>query len=90
MCQKQHGAAFATYASLPKSNLVYVSGKQLLASYNSSNSVNRKFCSQCGSNISWEDSAKYPGRISVALSTLDTPYQPKNIIDIYTKTNTND
>ena len=26
MCQKQHGAAFATYASVPINNLHYVSG----------------------------------------------------------------
>ncbi len=31
MCQKQHGAAFATYASLPKADLVYLSGLSLLA-----------------------------------------------------------
>ena len=85
MCQKQHGAAFATYASLPKSNLVYVAGKQLLASYNSSSNVKRKFCRQCGSNITWEDSAKFPDRISVPIAAIDTPYQPKNIIDIHTK-----
>lgn len=33
MCQKQHGAAFATYASVPKSDLEYLSGQALLTAY---------------------------------------------------------
>lgn len=33
MCQKQHGAAFATYASVPRADLRYVCGENLLMSY---------------------------------------------------------
>ena len=83
MCQKQHGAAFATYASLPKSDLIYVSGKELLTSYNSSSSIVRKFCSICGSNIEWSGSEKYPDWVSIAVATLDTPFNPKNIKRIH-------
>ena len=78
MCQKQHGAAFATYASIPKSDLIYVSGKERLTLYNSSSSVVRKFCSICGSNIEWSGSKKYPDWVSIAVTTLDTPFNPKN------------
>ncbi len=60
MCQKQHGAAFATYASFPKNELVYTSELSSLAEYNSSESIKRKFCKICGSSIEWSGSLKYP------------------------------
>lgn len=83
MCQKQHGAAFATYVSLPKNDLVYLSGENLLSVYYSSKTIKRKFCSVCGSNIEWSGSKNYPDWVSITLSTFDTPYKPKKIIDIY-------
>ena len=83
MCQKQHGAAFATYASLPKSDLVYVSGSTSLAEFNSSGSVKRKFCKVCGSSIEWSGSTEYPDWAAIAIATLDTPYKPKEIVNIY-------
>tara|TARA_B110000967_G_scaffold138477_1_gene141406 strand:+ start:149 stop:412 length:264 start_codon:yes stop_codon:yes gene_type:complete len=86
MCQKQHGAMFATYASLPKSDLVYRLGLDILMSYNSSSSIMRKFCKMCGSNIEWSGSKDYPDWVSVAISTLDTPYEPLSIEDIFNRT----
>ncbi|NQZ89497.1 MAG: GFA family protein [Colwellia sp.] len=86
MCQKQHGAAFATYASVPRSELVYISGQSSLAEYQSSDNIKRKFCQVCGSNIEWSGSLKYPTWTSIAIATLDTPYQPKKIINIHTET----
>lgn len=85
MCQKQHGAMFATYASLPKSDLVYRSGLDSLMSYNSSDSIMRKFCKMCGSNIEWSGSKDFPDWVSVAISTLDTPYKPLSIEDIFNR-----
>lgn len=86
MCQKQHGSAFATYASLPRSDLIYLSGVSSLAEYNSSGSIIRKFCKVCGSNLEWSGSPKYPTWTSIAIATLDTPYKPKKIINIQTDT----
>ena len=85
MCQKQHGAMFATYASLPKSDLVYRSGLDSLMSYNSSGSIMRKYCKICGSNIEWSGSKDYSDWVSVAISTLDTPYKPLSIEDIFNR-----
>lgn len=59
MCQKQHGAAFATYASVPVGDLEYLSGEELLTSYHSSANVIRKFCAVCGSNIEWGGSGDF-------------------------------
>ncbi len=84
MCQKQHGAAFATYASLPKEDLLYLSGLDSLVTYNSSGRVWRKFCGTCGSNIEWSGSIKYPDWTSVAIANIDTAFIPEKIIDIYT------
>lgn len=83
MCQKQHGAAFATYASMPRSDLEYLSGQELLISYNSSESVVRKFCSVCGSNIEWSSSERFPGWVSITVASLDTNFEPKSIKDIH-------
>lgn len=79
MCQKQHGAAFATYASILKADLEYISGEGVLSSYSSSRNVVRKFCGICGSNIEWSGSERYPEWVSIAVSTLDTPFYPKSI-----------
>ncbi|MFC4622649.1 GFA family protein [Comamonas nitrativorans] len=83
MCQKQHGAAFATYASVPRADLEYLSGQELLTSYRSSGSVIRKFCSVCGSNIEWSGSADFPDWVSIAVALIDTRFQPKSIQNIH-------
>jgi hypothetical protein len=86
MCKKQHGAAFATYASLLKDDLVYTAGLSALVTYRSSGTIKRKFCGACGSSIEWGGSAEYPDWVSIAIATLDTPYKPEEIDDIFTDT----
>lgn len=83
MCQKQHGAAFASYASVPKDELTYLSGENLLTSYSSSASVVRRFCSLCGSNMEWSGSERYPDWVSIALASLDTPFKPERAKDVH-------
>lgn len=85
MCQKHHGAAFATYASVPIQDLVYTSGEELLTSYNSSGSIVRKFCSCCGSSLEWGGSLKFPDWTSIAIATLDVEFEPKVVKDIFTE-----
>jgi hypothetical protein len=73
MCQKQHGAAFGSYANVASSDYHLMQGQEELASYRSSPGVERTFCKVCGSTISWQaDSHKH--RIAIALGTFDTPY----------------
>ena len=83
MCQKQHGAAFATYGSIPKADVVYLSGGEKLASFNSSEGVERKFCRDCGSNIEWRGSSRYPEWTSIALASIDTPLSPEKVRDVH-------
>ncbi|MEZ7985283.1 MAG: GFA family protein, partial [Pseudomonadales bacterium] len=60
-------------------------GLDSLMFYNSSDSIMRKFCKMCGSNIEWSGSKDYPDWVSVAISTLDTLYEPLFIEDIFNR-----
>ncbi|OIQ48267.1 MAG: hypothetical protein BM565_02515 [Gammaproteobacteria bacterium MedPE] len=71
MCQKQHGAAFATYARFKRVDITYLSGIESLRTYRSSAEVERKFCMLCGSNIEWAMPAIMSDCVAIALASLD-------------------
>ncbi|MHC8314708.1 GFA family protein [Pseudomonas sp. LB3P31] len=74
-CRKSHGAAFASYASVPRADLHVVQGAQGITAYRSSESVLRQFCSECGSSLFWSrNRGPYADWISIALGTLDTAF----------------
>lgn len=73
MCQKQHGAAFATYANVGSADFSYTEGAGSVAVFASSPGVERCFCKVCGSNLTWQMAA-HKDRIAVTLGTFDTPY----------------
>ncbi|MCJ1886625.1 GFA family protein [Pseudomonas sp. LA21] len=76
-CRKGHGAAFASYASVPRSDLRILSGAEALKYYASSESVLRQFCSHCGSSLFWsKNQGEFSDWISIALGTLDTAFTP--------------
>lgn len=70
MCRKAHGAAFATYGRVERSDFALVSGAEDVASFQSSPGVVRTFCKLCGSNLQFV-SDKRPTTLSLALATLD-------------------
>ncbi|MHC5195741.1 MULTISPECIES: GFA family protein [Pseudomonas] len=77
-CRKSHGAAFATYGSVLRSDFRILSGASDIKSYPSSKSVLRQFCAHCGSTLFWSRiQGEYAHWISVALGTLDTPFIPQ-------------
>jgi hypothetical protein len=49
MCRKHHGAAFATFVSVPLSGFRWLSGESEISTYQSSNYGKRTFCGKCGS-----------------------------------------
>jgi hypothetical protein len=49
MCRRHHGAAFATFVTVPLSGFRWVAGEEALSTYQSSAYGKRTFCSQCGS-----------------------------------------
>jgi hypothetical protein len=74
-CRKAHGAAFATYASAPRSAVCVASRVDALRRYQSSAGVTRQFCSNCGTSLFWSDSnGAFADWISIAIGTLDTPF----------------
>lgn len=83
MCQKQHGAAFATYISVKRADLRYLAGEEALLTYHSSAGVQRRFCGRCGSNIEWSGSSAYPDWLSIPLAALDTPFIPAHLKQVH-------
>tara|TARA_B100000676_G_scaffold199851_1_gene196385 strand:- start:300 stop:719 length:420 start_codon:yes stop_codon:yes gene_type:complete len=57
-CRRSHGSAFASFIEVDKSCFKYISGKENLKSYTSSEQCKRIFCSICGSNIMFIDETK--------------------------------
>lgn len=51
MCRRTLGAAFGTYARVGADEFRWLSGEGLIATYESSPSVYRCFCRQCGSSV---------------------------------------
>lgn len=77
-CRKGHGAAFATYASAPRSAVTVITGVETLKTYHSSEGIARQFCGDCGSSLFWSDSkGAFSQWMSVAIGTLDTPFLSK-------------
>ena len=48
MCRKHHGAAFATFVSVPHGAFQWVSGQEAVSTFQSSAYGKRSFCSACG------------------------------------------
>lgn len=69
-CRRLHGAAYASFAGVKRSDFSYLTGEDYLATYTSSPSHERVFCKNCGSNImvTLDDE---PGDYYVALGTID-------------------
>lgn len=87
MCQKQHGAAFATYARFKRSQVSYLSGEDNLAIYQSSDNVQRKFCAGCGANIEWGySSGEFAIWVAMALGLFDTEIVPVTVKELHEDT----
>ncbi|HEX4549518.1 GFA family protein [Pseudomonas sp.] len=77
-CRKSHGAAFASYGSVPRNSLRILGSGTSIKSYASSEQVLREFCAQCGSTLFWSRSeGEFADWVSIALGTLDTPFIPR-------------
>ncbi len=70
MCRRIHGAAFATYGALPRENFQWTSGADAVKRYRSSTTLERTFCSICGSTLQ-AILEKEPDVLYLALGTTD-------------------
>jgi hypothetical protein len=69
MCQRAHGAAFATWAALPAERVRVTAGESDVTQYRSSEIGTRSFCRVCGSSMFCTPDT-HPGTIDVALGCL--------------------
>jgi hypothetical protein len=69
-CRRLHGAAFASYAGVERTALRYLSGKSEISSYASSDSHQRLFCKNCGSNI-LVATTEEPHALYLAMGVID-------------------
>ena len=70
MCRRLHGAAFVTWAGVPKSGFSYQTGEDAVSLYASSDAIDRLFCSRCGSSFMCDFKAE-PDRLYLAMGNLD-------------------
>jgi len=71
MCRKAHGASYATFARFDHADFHVLEGADRIATYRSSETVRRTFCSVCGSSLQFVRDGK--ATFGLAASTLDTP-----------------
>ncbi len=69
MCQKAFGSYFAPLAGVPRADLAWTRGEP--GSYRSSEAVERGFCRDCGTPLTYSVLGR--DRISVSLGSLDEP-----------------
>jgi hypothetical protein len=69
MCQRAHGAAFATWAAVPQERVRITAGGADVTHYRSSEIGTRSFCRTCGSSM-FCTLDTHPGVIDVALGCL--------------------
>lgn len=68
-CRKLSGASFATYAHVEPSKFRWLSGRELIAAYESAPGSWRSFCRRCSSCV--PSTAPYLETISVPAGLLD-------------------
>lgn len=69
-CRKAHGSAFSSLAGVPRDRFRWVRGEELLKAFESSPGKVRRFCGECGSQITAERAGK--DTIMLRLGCLDT------------------
>jgi hypothetical protein len=82
MCQKAHGAAFATYAGVDPRDVNFTRGADLISHYRSSNEALRSFCSRCGSNLMFAPMAT-PEEAWMAVGGFDSEIRERPGLHIF-------
>ncbi len=69
-CRRLHGAAFVTFAGVPRDKFRFVAGEADVKCYPSSENNDRLFCGVCGSHF-LVDSKPEPEALYIAMGTVD-------------------
>jgi hypothetical protein len=70
MCRRAHGAPFSTFADCAAADFHWTAGAGHVRSHRSSAQVERTFCDQCGSRLTFHF-APMPERVWIAPGSLD-------------------
>ena len=73
MCRRFHGAAYATLAEVPRASFRWLSGEDLLKSYEAENGTVRRFCSRCGSSLTFYSPRGSDDVVEIALGCFEDP-----------------
>lgn len=74
MCRQFHGAPFATFGEARAADFRWLEGEQLLKSYRAPNGTVRRFCSNCGSSMTFAPANDSGEFVEFTLGTLlDAP-----------------
>ncbi len=69
-CQRASGSAFAANSTVANADLRFVSGKELIAEFESSPGAFRAFCSRCGSPV-YKRLASQPDSVRIRLGLVN-------------------
>ncbi len=81
-CQLASGAGFATWAGMKTISFNVIKGKIKICE--TSSGVERGFCDNCGTSLTYANESGWPGVISVLAVTLDDPSFAKPTAHVYT------
>lgn len=81
-CRKATGTAFATNASVKKTDFYFLSGEDHLKKYVSSATTERYFCADCGSPMI-ATKADAPDIYRIRLGSLDTPISHRPSMHVF-------
>lgn len=82
MCRKVHGAAFGSFLHANADGFEWISGVDLIQTYQAQQQDDRCFCSHCGSNVPVIE--KQDNNVIIPAGTLDTDPGIKPIVHIFT------
>jgi hypothetical protein len=81
MCQKAHGASFASFARFPREAFSLTAGKASLVTYRSSDAAQRTFCGRCGSTLQFLRDGD--PTFGLAIAAIDSPIEPQPVQEYY-------
>ena len=81
-CRKVTGAAYGTFVQIPGGHFRWLTGKELLSTYESSQGNHRAFCKVCGSRA--PQSANWEEIVTVPAGCLDGDPVSRPVVNIFT------
>lgn len=83
MCRKFHGAAYSTFAEVARDQFRWTRGRKLLKAYIAANGTTRRFCSNCGSSLTFAAAGADDSVVEIALACFDDPVPIRPDAHIY-------